>query len=157
MMDTFPLKRFSKHRYPKKANGIAPGGARPRVPEPQHELELVDLADLDAFNQPVPVDAREVHRGEGVCADGITLYIHPQAFEVERGTVSCHTTLDPHRRRVADPVMLGAEWPADVHPVSTYLLLTPVRLVLVRGVSEHGVVGIQAHHQIEILVGKDAA
>jgi hypothetical protein len=66
-------------------------------------------------------------------------------------------TLDPHRRRVADPVMLGAERTAGVHPVSTYLLLTPVHLVLVRGVSEHGVVGIRAHHQIEILVGENAA
>jgi hypothetical protein len=47
---------------------------------------------------------------------------------LERSTVSCHMTLDPHRRRVADPLMLGAEWTADVHPVSTYLLLTPVHL-----------------------------
>src|SRR5271170_6778499 len=71
------------------------GRARSRVPEPQHELELVDLADLDALNQPVPANAHEVHRGEGVCADGITVHIHPQAFEVERGTVSSHMTLDP--------------------------------------------------------------
>jgi hypothetical protein len=35
--------------------------------------------------------------------------------------------------------MLGAEWTADVHPVSTYLLLTPVHLVLVRSVSEHNI------------------
>ena len=47
---------------------------------------------------------------------------------LERGTVSWHMTLDPHRRRVADPVMLGAEWTADVYPVSMYLLLTPVHL-----------------------------
>src|SRR5580658_2532969 len=68
----------------------------------------------------MPVDAREVHRGEGVCADGIVVHIHPQAFEVERGTVSGHVTLDPHRRRVAYPVMLGAEWTADIHPVIAY-------------------------------------
>jgi hypothetical protein len=94
----------------------------------------------------MPVYAREVHRGEGVCADGIAVHIHPQAFEVERGAVSGHMTLDRHCRRLAYPVMLGAEWTADVHPVSTYLLLTPIRLVIVRSVSEHGVVGIQAHH-----------
>src|SRR5258708_8569022 len=103
------------------------------------------------------VDARQVHRGEGVCADGITVHIHPQALEVERGTVSSHTILDAHRRRETYPVMLRAEWTADVRPVSTYLLLTRVRLVIVRSVSEHGIVGIQAHHQIEVLVGKDTA
>jgi hypothetical protein len=92
-----------------------------------------------------------------VCADGITVHIHPQAFEVERGTVSCHMTLDPHCRRVADPVMLRAEWTTDVYPVTTYLFLTPVHLVVVRGVSEHRVIGKQAHHQVKVLIWEDAA
>src|SRR5580704_5964593 len=81
---------------------------------PPRKLELLDLADLDAFDQPVSLDAREVHRGEGVSADGIAVHIHPQAFEVECGSVSCHMTLDPHCRRVANPVMFGAERTADV-------------------------------------------
>jgi hypothetical protein len=53
--------------------------------------------------------------------------------------------------------MLGAEWTTDVRPVNTHLLVAAVHLVLVRRVSEYGVVGIQTHHQIKILVGEDAA
>src|ERR1700691_5690463 len=101
----------------------------------RHQLELIDLADLDGLNQPVPVDTREVHRGEGVCADGIVVSVHPQALEVERASVSRDVTFDPHRRCVANPVMLGTEWTADVRPVSADLLLAPIHFVLVCGVS----------------------
>ena len=53
--------------------------------------------------------------------------------------------------------MLRTEWTADVRPVSADLLLALVHLIVVRGIGEHGVVGKQAHHQIEVLAWKDAA
>ena len=48
-----------------------------------------------------------------MCADGIVIDIHPQAFEVERAGVACNVTFNPHRRRITDPVMLGPEWTTD--------------------------------------------
>jgi hypothetical protein len=84
------------------------------------------------------------------------VHVHPQACEVKSAGVSCDVTLNPHRRCIADPVMLRTEWSADVRRLSADLLLAPVHLIVMRGVSEHGVVGKQAHHQIEVLAWENA-
>jgi len=107
-----------------------------------NKLKVIDLAHFYSFNQPVPLHARQFHGRESVCANGIVVHVHPQAFEVERASISRDVTLDSHCRRVANPVMLGAEWTADVRPISTDLLLALIHLVVVRGVGQHGVVGI---------------
>src|SRR5271170_255244 len=91
--------------------------------DPSNKLKFIDLSHFDSFNQPVPLHARQFHGRESVCANGIVVHVHPQAFEVERAGVSRYVTFDSHGRRVADPMMLGTEWTADVRPVSTDLLL----------------------------------
>jgi hypothetical protein len=41
--------------------------------------------------------------------------------------------------------------------LSTLPTFAPVHLIVVRSVSEHGVIGKQAHHHIEVLAWEDAA
>jgi hypothetical protein len=45
--------------------------------EPLEKLELLDLANLDGLDLPVSIDSRELHRGEGVRANGVVVHIHP--------------------------------------------------------------------------------
>jgi hypothetical protein len=86
-----------------------------------------------------------------VCADRVGVDVHPQTLKVESASVACHVAFDPHCRCVANPVMLGAERSTDISPVGANLIRTPIHLVVMRGVGQDGIVGVEDHHQIEIL------
>ncbi len=89
-------------------------------------------------------------------ADGVGVRIHPQALEEEFRMVPLDLRVHAHGRGVADPVVLRPERAAHVRPVAAHLFLALVELVVVRRVRQLGVIGIDAHHEIEVLLGQHA-
>src|SRR5450432_3366746 len=107
-----------------------------RQAKASRKSQFLYLAHPDFFDKPMPVYARKLHVRKRVSADGICIHIHPQAFEVKRRFVALDLCVHAHCGRVADPMMLGAEWAADVRPVPAHLSFPGVNLVIVRSVGE---------------------
>src|SRR5437588_2496090 len=71
--------------------------------------ELVHVADTYGLHQPVAVRAHERHVGKGVSADGVFIEVHPETFKIELGSIAGHLGVHPHRRSVANPMVLRSK------------------------------------------------
>src|SRR5215469_5488048 len=144
-------------KWPSAARSIDHAAvADPSFTDGRGRSEFVYFADFDGLDQPPVTGPCQGHVGKGMGEYRVLVRIHPQAFEIERGFVSVHRGPYPHGRGISDQVIAGLER-SGLREICPHLILACIVLVVVCGIGEDGVIGIQAHHQVQVRLWERAS